>query len=68
MATTEVGGTLPSVCPLDCPDTCSLLLRVLNDRGETHLVARITDAVLPGVLYTPTCPGECKTRSLRPWR
>ena len=29
------------------------LLRVFNDRGETHLVARITDAVLPGVLYTP---------------
>ena len=29
------------------------LLRVFNDRGETHLVARTTDAVLPGVLYTP---------------
>ncbi len=29
------------------------VLRVFNDRGETHLVARITDAVLPGVLYTP---------------
>ena len=29
------------------------LLRVFNDRGETHLVARVTDAVLPGVLYTP---------------
>ena len=28
-------------------------LRVFNDRGETRLVARITDAVLPGVLYTP---------------
>ena len=28
-------------------------LRVYNDRGETRLVARITDAVLPGVLYTP---------------
>ena len=27
-------------------------LRVFNDRGETRLVARITDAVLPGVLYT----------------
>ena len=29
------------------------LLRIFNARGETHLVARITDAVLPGVLYTP---------------
>ena len=29
------------------------VLRVFNARGETHLVARITDAVLPGVLYTP---------------
>ena len=28
-------------------------LRVYNDRGETRLVARTTDAVLPGVLYTP---------------
>ena len=28
-------------------------LRVFNDRGETRLVARITDAVLPGVLCTP---------------
>ena len=28
-------------------------LRVYNDRGETSLVARISDAVLPGVLYTP---------------
>ena len=28
-------------------------LKVYNDRGETLLVARITDAVLPGVLYTP---------------
>ena len=28
-------------------------LRVFNDRGETRLVARITDAVLAGVLYTP---------------
>ncbi len=28
-------------------------LRVFNDRGETSLVARISDAVLPGVLYTP---------------
>ena len=28
-------------------------LKVYNDRGETRLVARITDAVLPGVLYTP---------------
>ena len=29
------------------------MLRVYNARGETRLVARITDAVLPGVLYTP---------------
>ena len=29
------------------------LLRVYNERGETHLVASVTDAVLPGVLYTP---------------
>ena len=29
------------------------VLRVYNDRGETRLVARTTDAVLPGVLYTP---------------
>ena len=29
------------------------VLRVFNVRGETHLVARTTDAVLPGVLYTP---------------
>ena len=29
------------------------VLRVYNDRGETQLVARTTDAVLPGVLYTP---------------
>ena len=29
------------------------VLRVYNDRGETHLVAKTTDAVLPGVLYTP---------------
>jgi anaerobic selenocysteine-containing dehydrogenase len=29
------------------------LLRVHNQRGETFLVARVTDAVLPGVLYTP---------------
>jgi anaerobic selenocysteine-containing dehydrogenase len=28
-------------------------LRVHNERGETVLIARITDAVLPGVLYTP---------------
>ena len=28
-------------------------LRVYNDRGETRLVAKVTDAVLPGVLYTP---------------
>ena len=28
-------------------------LRVFNERGEVHLTARITDAVLPGVLYTP---------------
>ena len=28
-------------------------LRVHNKRGETVLIARITDAVLPGVLYTP---------------
>ena len=28
-------------------------LRVHNERGETRLVARLTDAVLPGVLYTP---------------
>ena len=28
-------------------------LRVYNERGETLLIARITDAVLPGVLYTP---------------
>ena len=39
MATTEVGGTLPSVCPLDCPDTCSLSVRtdgtrVLDVRGS----------------------------------
>ena len=24
-----------------------------DERGETRLVARVTDAVLPGVLYTP---------------
>ena len=29
------------------------LLRLYNERGETTLVARVTDAVLPGVLYTP---------------
>ena len=29
------------------------VLRVHNERGETHLMARVTDAVLPGVLYTP---------------
>ena len=39
MATTEMGGTLPSVCPLDCPDTCSLSVRtdgtrVLDVRGS----------------------------------
>jgi anaerobic selenocysteine-containing dehydrogenase len=28
-------------------------LRVHNERGETFLTARVTDAVLPGVLYTP---------------
>ncbi len=28
-------------------------LKVYNHRGETRLVARLTDAVLPGVLYTP---------------
>jgi len=28
-------------------------VRVHNERGETLLTARITDAVLPGVLYTP---------------
>jgi len=28
-------------------------LRVHNERGETFLTARITDAVLPGVLYSP---------------
>lgn len=28
-------------------------LLVHNERGETLLIARITDAVLPGVLYTP---------------
>ena len=39
IATTEVGETLPSVCPLDCPDTCSLSVRtdgtrVLDVRGS----------------------------------
>jgi anaerobic selenocysteine-containing dehydrogenase len=29
------------------------ILRVHNERGETFLTARITDAVLPGVLYSP---------------
>jgi anaerobic selenocysteine-containing dehydrogenase len=29
------------------------IVRVHNERGETLLTARITDAVLPGVLYTP---------------
>jgi anaerobic selenocysteine-containing dehydrogenase len=29
------------------------VLRVHNQRGETYLIARVTDAVLPGVLYTP---------------
>ena len=29
------------------------VLRIYNDRGETQLVARTTDSVLPGVLYTP---------------
>lgn len=29
------------------------VLRVWNGRGEVHLVARITDAVRPGVLYSP---------------
>jgi len=29
------------------------MLRVYNERGETRLVAKITDAVLPGVLYSP---------------
>ncbi|HJP09197.1 MAG TPA: molybdopterin-dependent oxidoreductase [Arenicellales bacterium] len=28
-------------------------LRVYNERGEVHLTAQVTDAVLPGVLYTP---------------
>ncbi|MBC8259386.1 MAG: molybdopterin-dependent oxidoreductase [SAR324 cluster bacterium] len=28
-------------------------LRIHNERGETLLTARITDAVMPGVLYTP---------------
>ena len=28
-------------------------LKVHNERGETLLIARITDAVMPGVLYTP---------------
>ena len=29
------------------------VLRVHNELGETHLMARVSDAVLPGVLYTP---------------
>tara|TARA_B100000945_G_scaffold288692_1_gene261218 strand:- start:1135 stop:3120 length:1986 start_codon:yes stop_codon:yes gene_type:complete len=29
------------------------IVKVYNERGETSLIARITDAVLPGVLYTP---------------
>ena len=28
-------------------------VRVFNERGETFLTARVTDKVLPGVLYTP---------------
>ena len=28
-------------------------LRMFNDRGETELVARVSDSVLRGVLYTP---------------
>ena len=28
-------------------------LRIWNARGEVHLAARITDAVLPGVVYSP---------------
>ena len=28
-------------------------VKVHNERGETLLIARITKAVLPGVLYTP---------------
>jgi anaerobic selenocysteine-containing dehydrogenase len=28
-------------------------LRAHNERGETLLTAQITDAVLPGVIYTP---------------
>ena len=29
------------------------IVKVYNERGETFLIERITDAVLPGVLYTP---------------
>ncbi len=28
-------------------------VRLRNDRGEVHLIARVTEAVRPGVLYTP---------------
>jgi len=28
-------------------------VRVFNARGEVHLTARVSDAVQPGVLYTP---------------
>jgi len=32
MSTIPVPSTLPSVCPLDCPDTCSLAVTVENDQ------------------------------------
>ena len=39
MIAADVGGTRPSVCPLDCPDTCSLSVRtdgvrILDVRGS----------------------------------
>ena len=38
-------------------------LRVHNERGETLLTARITDAVLPGVLYTPKGTWLCSSKT-----
>ena len=32
MIATDAGETRPSVCPLDCPDTCSLAVRTDGDR------------------------------------
>ena len=53
MAKTEAGTVKPSVCPLDCPDTCSLqvvvrddtVVKVRGSRANPYTAGAICDKV-----------------------